>query len=81
MITRQEQGCCDFGEFKCDTIIGCTKDGKQILVDKCIAAEVYALRKLGVETRASCCGHRKIRATVCVSERDLALMELLGYTQ
>ena len=38
--------------------------GKDVLVDSCIAGLILKLNRLGLCTRASCCGHGKISTSV-----------------
>lgn len=52
---------------------------KECFVDECIASEIARLRRLGVETIASCCGHGRIRGSLIVDESSIGLMGSLGY--
>ena len=54
---------CKWGN---DTLVT-LPSGKVIAVDSCMADFVDRLNKAGIDTFASCCGHGKLPATICLS--------------
>lgn len=64
-----DRECCGFGEYKCDVKVN------DFYVDACVADIVGALNKAGIETKASCCGHQKIRGSVILADgRELFIV-------
>jgi hypothetical protein len=43
-------------------------EGRAIYVDSCIASIVIALNKVGVKTRACCCGHGKDDGSILLAD-------------
>ena len=57
-----------------------TKHKEVITVDTCIADEIKALWKQGIQTRGCCCGHGGHLGFIQVDDKNITDMEKLGYT-
>lgn len=72
---------CDnikMGTYK-NTVLMSLLGGQIVTIDTCIATEIGYLWNNGIGTLNSCCGHRKIRPTVIVTEESINKMIELGY--
>ena len=59
----KKRKCCHFGEHKCEVHVG-----NNVFADRCIADIVQALRRGGIETVASCCGHESLVPTISLKD-------------
>ena len=68
----------DFGTYE-NQVVMRHPSGKLVGIDTCIATEIGWLWHKGVNTLNSCCGHKKLPATVIVHPDDYDKMDELGY--
>ena len=65
--------CCKIGSYKCEVQL------EDFYVDRCIAQEIALLRRDGIVTKASCCGHGVYRPDVAIEKEDVHKMQSKGY--
>ncbi len=58
--------CCKMGTYECQTPMPIS--GRVRYIDRCIADVVAALNAAGIETVASCCGHKEIDAEISLKD-------------
>ena len=69
----------EFGNYDNQITMRLKFEDKLVCIDTCIATEIGYLWHKGIKTLNSCCGHRKLPATVIVDEASIEQMKKLGY--
>lgn len=70
--------CCEVGTYKCQ--IPMPINGRMQYIDYCISDIVAALNAANIKTKASCCGHNKIDASIILEDgRELIIKNVVRY--